>query len=281
MQTRALSQRRAAQQPNTELALLLERVAAELPPLVLIIVLRPLPAVELARLACVHKAYWLVLVQLRREHPGRRYAKPTEAIENLRYSPRLYRAAGYGDVAVLGSMIEAGVDEHGDSLQRNSRGAISRALHSAAGNGRLDAVELLVRAGANVHSHYAYALGSACHHGHCDVVAALIRHGAHVNRLSSVNSGHWSPSPLTYASIGGHLDVVHFLLAKNADVHADYDSALRASSSCGHTAVVRLLIQRGADVHARNNEAILKASENGHTDVVQLLLEHGAIMPAP
>jgi hypothetical protein len=167
MQTRAQSRRCAASELQLgQLALLLERVATELPPLVLVIVLRPLPAVELARMACVHKAYWLVLVQLREEHPGSRYAKPTEAIEYLPYYPRLCRAAGYGDVAVLGSMIEAGVNECGVSLQHNSREAISRALANAADGGYLDAVELLIRAGADVHyggesppgSHMMYAL---------------------------------------------------------------------------------------------------------------------------
>jgi ankyrin repeat protein len=255
---------------------LLERVATELPLLVLVIVLRPLPAVELARLACVHKAYWLVLVQLRQQHPGHRYAKPTE-VEHYCNVPRFLRAASYGDVAVLGSMIEAGVDERGVSLQRNSSEAMSRALDHAAVYGHLDAVELLVRAGADVQYAGGKALSSACRHGHCDVVAAFIRHGADVN----VIGGSVTPwNPLTYASIGGHLDVVELLLANNADVHPHNDNALQCASQSGHTAVVRLLIQRGADMHARDNRAILNASLNGHTDVVQLLLEHGAIMPA-
>jgi ankyrin repeat protein len=228
----------------------------------------------------VHKAYWLVLVQLRQELPGRRYEKPTETIQNYRLwaGPRFLRAAAYGDVAVLGSMIESGMVEHGDSLQCNLQEMISNALTHAAGNGRLDAVELLVRAGANVHYAGDRALHTACFLGHCDVVAALIRHGADVNKNSSNGA---LVHPLTCASMGAHLDVVELLLANNADVHAGHDTALRYASLSGRTAVVQLLIQRGADVHARNNEAVRKASENGHTDVVQLLLQHGAILPAP
>jgi Ankyrin repeats (3 copies) len=240
MQTRAQSRRRAASE--AALALLLERVATGLPPLVLVLVLRPLPAVELARLACVHKAYWLVLVQLREEHPGSRYAKPL-ATDHYRHVSRLLRAAVYGDVAVLGSMIEAGVDERGVSLQHNARQVISLALTYAAESGYLHVVELLIRAGANVHYGNERALVSACRQGHHDVVVLL--------------------------------------LANNADVHAAHDSALFRASLHGRTAIVQLLIQRGADVNARNNEAIRCASENGHMDVVQLLLEHGAILPAP
>ena len=58
--------------PNS-LALFLER-AASLPPETLVIILRDLPTVELARLACVHKAFRVAWRSLQDQHPGRRYA---------------------------------------------------------------------------------------------------------------------------------------------------------------------------------------------------------------
>jgi hypothetical protein len=199
MQTRAQSRCRAASE--AELALLLERVATELPTLALVLVLRPLPAVELARLACVNKAYWLVLVQLREEHPGRRYAKPL-ATDHYRHVPRLLRAAGYGDVAVLGSMIEAGVDERGVSLQHNAREVISLALNFAADSGYLHVVELLIRAGANVH------YDGRIIYGRDAVVQLLIQLGA------NVHAGNYEA--IRFASENGHTDVVQLLLEHGA-----------------------------------------------------------------
>jgi hypothetical protein len=270
MQTHTWSKQRGAE---AELGQLLERVATELPLLVLVLVLRPLPAVELARLACVHKAYRLVLVHLRKEQPGRRYAKPTEAIARLQNFQRVCRAAAYGDVAVLGSMFEGGVSEYGVSYRRISRTSISNALDYAAEGGHLDAVELLVRAGADVHFGGGRALRSACRHGYCDVVAALIRNGAHVNLPSWMNS---ELTPLTLSSMGGHLDVVDLLLANNADVHAGSDIALWSASYYGHTAVVQLLLQWGADVNALDNYAFRSACRRGHLNVVELLLANNA-----
>jgi hypothetical protein len=98
----------------TEVGLLLLRTAMTLPIHILVIVLHPLPAVELARLACVHNVFWRALLSLRQQHPGRRYAKPKESLlANARMWSRLSRAGYYGDVAVIQSIVAAGVDEHG------------------------------------------------------------------------------------------------------------------------------------------------------------------------
>lgn len=69
--------------PN-ELALLLDGVATTLLPEELVLVLRHLPAVELSRLSCVHKAYLNAWKRLQQLHPGRRYAPPcSEVIKAL------------------------------------------------------------------------------------------------------------------------------------------------------------------------------------------------------
>ena len=58
--------------PGT-LSQLLERLATE-PTTALVLILRPLPVPELARLSCVHKNFLLAWRSLQVQHPGRRYA---------------------------------------------------------------------------------------------------------------------------------------------------------------------------------------------------------------
>ena len=96
---------------------LLERVATKLPNHALVLVLRPLPAVELARLACVHKAFRVAWQSLQQQHPGPRYAPPPAVrMERAQLTSRFVRAACFGDVAVLQAMLAAGANEHGTPL---------------------------------------------------------------------------------------------------------------------------------------------------------------------
>jgi ankyrin repeat protein len=271
---------------SNELSLLLERVATELPPLVLIIVLRPLPGVELARLACVHKAFREVLLILRQQNPGPSFGGPRYGppniwnIEWMQYLCRLVRAARFGDVAVLQEMITAGVDEHGtpllEAITTDNKRIVDAALCAAANSGFIQAVELLLDAGANVHSsvHHDHPLVYASRQGHADVVALLIERGTDVHADND--------SALVNASRMGHDNVVKLLIELGADIHAQDDYALRRATSHGHTSTVAVLLQRGANVHAVGREdpelysAIQLASLREHAEVVQLLLLHGA-----
>ena len=102
-----------------ELSLLLERIVATLPPEVLPLVLRHLPTVELARLSCVHKAFRVAWHSLRVRHLWRRFDPPThDDLEWAAGRSRLERAAAFGDVAVVQSLLAAGVDESGAPLSQ-------------------------------------------------------------------------------------------------------------------------------------------------------------------
>jgi Ankyrin repeats (3 copies) len=287
---RTRSQGTVEDEASNELSLLLERVATELPPLVLIIVLRPLPGVELARLACVHKAFRVVLLILRQQNPGPGFGGP-------RYGPpdgrdfaraqdecRLARAARLGDVAVLQAMITAGVDEHGtpllEAVATDNWRIVDAALSAAANSGFIQAVELLLDAGANLaHFHHDLPLIRASGSGHADVVALLIQRGADVHADND--------RALRMASAYGHDNVVQLLIGLGADIHACNDDALRDASSNGHIATVAVLLQRGANVHAVGAPReelggltpIQLASLYGHAEIVQLLLLHGAQLP--
>ena len=112
----------AGKTPDDEdkaLAQLLEGVATKLLPILIELVLHTLPGVELARLACVHKAFWVALKSLRQQHPGPRYASPTALdIEDVKGRTRFMRATAFGDVVALHAMLTEGVDSDGSLLLR-------------------------------------------------------------------------------------------------------------------------------------------------------------------
>ena len=173
------------------LAQLLELLATRLPAGLLVIVLELLPGVELARLACVHKSFWVALQSLRRQHPGPRYAPPAaEDILAARDFSSLVRAAWFSDLAVVQCLVSVGKEEHGTPLQqareRDGTRTLDAALNHAVGRGSVQAVELLLGAGASVHSSEDGPLRGACEHGHADVLALLIQHGADVNASNGV-----------------------------------------------------------------------------------------------
>jgi len=74
----------------------------------------------------------------------------------------------------------------------------------------------------------------------------------------------------------GQLDVVKLLIKAGADIHACDDYALRLSAEAGQLDVVKLLIKAGADIHARNDFALRWSAEEGHLDMVKLLIKAGA-----
>jgi ankyrin repeat protein len=265
----------ASSAPN-ELALLLQRVVTTLPPETHPLVLSHLPVPELARLACVHKAFRVAWRSLQEQQPGGRYSLPSAEALHIGHlcGKRLVRAALFGDVAVLQSMFDAGVDEHGTQLLQardalNHR-VVDKALLAAAGYGKLQAAELLIKCSASVRFENDHPLRIASLRGHTAVVQLLLRHDAGVHADDN------TPSALQLASENGYEDIVKLLLQHDADVHARDDRSLRFASMNGHAAVVKLLLSHGANVHAADNGALALASENGHEDIVQLLIQHDA-----
>ncbi|PQE12785.1 Ankyrin repeat protein [Rutstroemia sp. NJR-2017a BBW] len=89
-------------------------------------------------------------------------------------------------------------------------------------------------------------------------------------------------SALYYASIGGMVDTVKYLLTQGADVNiqgGDYGSALQAASANGHDKIVELLLSQGADVKIQGGDygsVLQAASANGYDKIVELLLSQGA-----
>jgi len=111
-----------------------------------------------------------------------------------------------------------------------------------------------------------HALACSAKYGKLDFVEYLLVAGADVHT--------YDDSALRLASNNGHTEVVKVLLAAGADVHANNDWALRWASDKGHTEVVKVLLAAGADVHAGDDYALQLASYNGHTEVVKVLKDH-------
>jgi ankyrin repeat protein len=263
-----------ADDESEALGSMLECLATELPTLVLVVVLRPLPGVEIARLACVKKAYLLALVQIRQQIPGPRYAAPTEEhIRRARLASRIVRAGRYGDVAVLKVMISSGIDEHGIPLLRareqGQERTIDKALCLAAFNGHVYAAELLLDAGASVHAHSATdkdkALRSAAHAGHTNVVVLLIRRGADIHAHND--------EAFRRAIENGNLELIELLLVHGADANAYNGSSLKWACAHDRTDILALLLSHGAD--SNRSIALTAATQRGHYDAVEILLRHG------
>ena len=94
-----------------------------------------------------------------------------------------------------------------------------------------------------------------------------------------------NPAPaLYYASFGGLVNAVQYILSQGANVNVQgvyYGNALQAASLGGHEKVVELLLGKGADVNAQGGfyvNALQAASDGGHEKVVELLLGKGAVL---
>jgi ankyrin repeat protein len=163
----------------------------------------------------------------------------------------------YGKLDFVEYLLAAGADVHADN---------DGALRWASYNGHTEMVKVLLAADADVHADNDGALRWASDEGHTEVVKVLLAAGADVHAKND-----WA---LRWASDKGHTEVVKVLLAAGADVHADNDDALRWASRYGHTEIVKLLLAAGADVHANNDSALRWASDEGHAEVVEVLKDH-------
>jgi ankyrin repeat protein len=163
-------------------------------------------------------------------------------VHALHDSPLCVAATG-GHLAVVRWLLEL-ENEQGERVEFPH---IDHALHRAVAGGHVPVVELLLNAGADIHSEEDYAL-----------------------RLAA------SPSKCSQASE----DMLNLLIRRGANVHVHDDFALRWAAGKGHLPLVRVLLANGGNARAHNNHALFWASGNGHTPVVLLLIQHGAEVTA-
>jgi hypothetical protein len=133
--------------------------------------------------------------------------------------------------------------------------ALDRELVRVAMDGDLEGIDELLRAGANVNCITGKGSGgnpliSAARDGRLDAVRLLLDRGADPNLLVPP----FDECALMHAAAEGHVDIVSLLLDRGASIDqtAKYgDNALHRASANGHLEVVKLLVARGADINAR------------------------------
>lgn len=154
----------------------------------------------------------------------------------------------------------AAAEDPGDSLRR------------AASAGDLAKVKELLAAGVDVNAANKYggtALAFASDKGHTAVVDLLLERGANPNTKDTF----YQASPLTWAVMHGHADVVRSLLAKGAQEEAQ---ALATAAGEGQSAVVKVILERGKLGPEALTEALATATQSEQAEVVALLQAAGA-----
>jgi ankyrin repeat protein len=187
-------------------------------------------------------------------------------------SDRFYQAIRNDDLSTLRGLVNA--------LTVNSRDQReSTPLMYAAAYGSVDAMKILIGAGADVNANNSFGATALmwCANDMLKV-RLLIDKGANVNARSKQGR-----TPLMIASAGdGNSDVVKLLIYKGADLSVKDNSnstALLEAVDANDNATIRLLIEKGADVNARNKSgdtALMIASSYGNVEIMRTLLTKGA-----
>lgn len=107
---------------------------------------------------------------------------------------------------------------------------------------------------------YWYCLTQACVGGHIDIVKLLIAKDPTMN----LNNG------LIHACGNGHIDLARFLIKEGAD---ELDASFREACYCGSIEIVKLLIDLGVNDWT---SGLFNACISGSIEIINLMLSNGA-----
>jgi len=207
-------------------------------------------------------------------------------------SDRYYQAIRNNDLASLRSLVKASEVNAKDPRE-------STPLMYAAAYGSIDAMRMLLDAGADVNAKNAFdATALMWCANDLAKVRLLVEKGANVNARSKAGR-----TPLIIASAhDGNFEVVKLLVERGADLSGQGESVIKhaegapASASfppskkgastplteaadANDTATVRFLVEKGAAINARNelgDTALVLAASHGNVEAIKLLLSKGA-----
>jgi len=190
----------------------------------------------------------------------------------------LHWAAYLNDTETTAALIRAGANVNA----KNNYGVTPFALAAKQGNPAI--IEQLLKAGVDPNDPINFAnstetpLLHAARAGNIDAVNLLIRAGAKVNAREGWNG----QTPLAWAAAEGHAAVVQALLDGGADIHERSNAGTTPfifAVRKGDMATVQTMLKAGANVNEKRPDLatpLLVAIINGHEDLVDLLLDKGA-----
>ncbi|HYL73659.1 MAG TPA: ankyrin repeat domain-containing protein [Bryobacteraceae bacterium] len=194
------------------------------------------------------------------------------AVQAQDASERFYQAIRNNDLASLNTLVKTSDVNVKDQRE-------STPLMYAAAYGSLDAMRLLIGAGADVNAKNAFAVTPLlwCTND-INKVRLLVDKGADVNARSKQ-----AMTPLLIAALhDGASPVVKLLLDKGANVSVRgtlNTTPLLSATGANDLASVRLLLEKDADVNAKDltgQTPLMNAALNGNVEIIKRLLAKGA-----
>jgi ankyrin repeat protein len=194
----------------------------------------------------------------------------------------LMLACTKGPVEVVQILLLPGAKKGQGLDERDKNG--ETALHHAATGGHKRVVSLLLKKGAKASKKDQWSrtpLMLACREGHLEVVEVLFEARKGLGLEETDGDGRRA---LHCAAIGGHKEIVTFLLSKGAQANArDEDGSTPFMLACwkDRLEVVQILhgTTEGHGLEEKDNEgqtALHDAAEGGNKDIVTFLLSKGA-----
>jgi uncharacterized protein len=166
-------------------------------------------------------------------------------------SESLLTAAREGDAAKLQSLLKKGAD-----VNTARADGVTPLMEAIFYNNNPHAIDVLIRAGADVNVSDSYGVNFAWLNQDTEVVKKLLSKGADANREKITGE-----TPLMTCSNAGTIEGVRALITHSANVNAkeskEDQTALMWASSEGFGDIVRLLVDAKADVHARSRTITL------------------------
>jgi ankyrin repeat protein len=169
-------------------------------------------------------------------------------------------------------------------------------LHQAVSVGNLEAVEILIRAGADINEVYrgkTPLIRCAAWTEDLPMISLLLSSGADLNVVvgeqfftTALQASLWRSMECT-----NDYEVFYFLMSKHASINSPVapfwgHSELAYAASQGGIGIILFLLERGADVNTPAAEnggrtALQMAASSSNLDVIRLLLDRGADVNAP